>query len=203
MLVSVLLAAAPALAADEDPGPIPLTKGSGPFQTRVLQAIYAVFPLDPKRFYVTKEETPQLILYDGTSGYGTVACRREVAFVVADAGFIAVGFCDESAARLKEVSSVAPVRLREFPNLPPALAYQVTRASDGSEIHYFPVIVVGGHGGGLAHTVVLFSGNRTILVQSGFSGDRGEGCYDTSPARCPVTRAGLTALIDRLRSVTP
>jgi hypothetical protein len=196
-----------------------LTEGSGPFQKRVLQEIYAVLPYDRDRFYLHGERTSPLFLYADGQSPAEIECRQNVAFKMnsgeAAAGAIHVSVCPEHTTRLRSLAIAGHrgteaelARLRgQGPGTSPeklrAAGWFTDRATlpDGSEENYFAVLLIG-HGVIGLPTVILLAKTSAVVVQASnhdLCGYTGGGPFPL----CADPRAALTAIARRVAAAFP
>lgn len=156
-----------------------------PFAAAAAREIYAVFPLDRDRFLLAGGDPAAFALYgDAPGALVPVECRRNATFAMIsganERGHLGVGICHEEAARLRALAPkqrqglddmVATLRRgapdwREEAARQAGFVYRSTTLPDGSEFHFFPVMLIG-HGVLIAPTGVLLRGGRAIVVQAG------------------------------------
>ena len=193
-----------------------------PFEIRVAEAIRAIFPEDPGLFRLGHRPDTGFVLYGEDPGdpLVEVECRDAVLLsLVQDGrprGNIEVGRCPEHAARLRELTPLAPAgfetalaalrptldegRVHELAAIAQAYGPGRTALPDGGTLAYFPVILEV-HGVWIAPTVVLLEDRQAIVVQAmiddlcRFRPDEGS----RRLRLCSDTRNGLTELARRLR----
>jgi len=191
----------------------------GEFETAVAKEIDDVIFLDPPRFAFGRSEETSFALYgEGINKYEEVKCERSVKFsIIANmgiAGGIGVGVCRKEAIRMHDLAGHAQ---QEIELLFEALAkdgakidkpkaaelgwlYVKKSYSDGSLVHYFPVIAVG-HGILSAPTVLLISKQKdqAIIVQANVTNLCGEGrSMQNQTPLCSDTQAALIDIARRL-----
>jgi hypothetical protein len=178
-----LFAVAPAHAEDAVGSSV---RASGDFERRASDAIYQVFPFDREAFYLTGSTSPGsgFALYGKSAkDFAVIDCRQTARFRVVrfanDVGVFSIGECAEERARLEDVVKDAPAGLRrsldaltQVGSRPSeeelrraGIIYEKRHLPDGSERHYFPVLVVG-HGVIAAPTIVVIAKKSAWIVQA-------------------------------------
>ena len=147
-----------------------------------------------------------------------VKCERSTRFeIIANmntAGSIGVGICSREAKRLNELALISKrhletlftqltkgnVKSDQIDRKKLGLVYENRAGPNGSNMHYFPVVVIG-HGILLAPTVVLVSkkGDRAIVVQADVMNlcDEGRTLRNQTPL-CTDTKRAITDIAQRL-----
>jgi hypothetical protein len=225
------LAVASAGCAHDDRAP---REGAGrPFEVRVIEEIRTIFPDVPDLFRVEHRPDTGFVLYgDDPDDLPVIDCRETVfVSLIWDGqpkGNVMVGRCPEHAARLGELTRLAPaasraaldrlrryddedkdedededeveVRMRMLATIARLYGPGQTSLPGGGTLHYFPLILEG-HGVWIAPTVVLLDGRQAIVVQALIT----ELCHSTLDERsrrlrlCTDTRNGLVELARRFR----
>jgi hypothetical protein len=201
-----------------------------PFEVRVIDEIRAIFPDDPDLFRVEHRPDTDFVFYGDDPDHPLVAlpCRETVFLSLIwsgqPKGHVTVARCPEHAARLGELTRLAPAasraaldRLRRYVDeaededevkvhmvrmLAIAGLYGPGQTSlpGGETLHYF-LLILEVHGVWIGPTLVLLDGRQAIVVQALIT----ELCHvplDERSGRlrlCTDTRNGLAELARRLR----
>ncbi len=159
---------------------MPQTQEERQFYSAVSRAIYQVMPQEKERFTLTLADRANPIFPgEGTNSFEPVPCEKLAAFryigYANDLGGITAAQC-KSGARVRELSAKSRDRLATMLKALPVKAedarkigwyYELETLSDGSEFHYFPVLLFG-HGVLAAYTGVLYDkkSGTAVVVQA-------------------------------------
>lgn len=214
------------LAAGANPSPRPAQRykidAGGEFETTVAAEIDDVILLDPPRFYLQWPEEASFAFYGKQiqgrgQSFDQIQCEQSVAFKIVSnagvAGAISAGVCGQKVERLRELAAGSKQGIDTLLNqlvsgakadgLDPkqlGWTYERKEGPNGSEIHYFPLIVIG-HGILSAPTVVLVSvqRDRAVVVQADVTNLCGEGRnMQRQTPLCSDTKGAVIEIATRL-----
>ncbi len=160
----------------------------GEFENAVATEIDDVVFFDPPRFSFSLGPEREVVFVLNTTGpdqYVQIKCERSVGLAIhttSVVGGLGVGVCSGESGRLRELAAAARstvdaaratlvqsggLKGDQAQPLLAALTYTRTAGPDRSEIHYFPVTIVG-HGVFFVWTVVMVArdGRQAIVVQT-------------------------------------
>ena len=197
-------------------------EGWSEFDSAVASEIDDIVLFDPPRFSLdlspSKKEPSFAFNGEQPQNFEEVKCERSTRFeIIANmntAGSIGVGICSREAKRLNELALISKrhletlftqltkgnVKSDQMDRKKLGLIYENRTDASGSNIHYFPVIVIG-HGILFAPTVVLVSekGDWAIIVQADVMNlcDEGRTMRNQTPL-CADTKRAIMDVAQRL-----
>lgn len=155
----------------------------GKFESRVGYEIYRAFPGDRQEFRLgLAKKTPFVFYGDKGMEFTQIECKNSAHFSMIsyanDRGPFSVGDCKEHKETIRTLLRNAEAGLKTIlaalQNSGPEITgeklhqagwiYDRTTLADGSELHYFPVLLIG-HGVLSVPTVVLLSDRGTLVIQ--------------------------------------
>jgi hypothetical protein len=160
---------------------MPQTQEERQFYSAVSKAIYQVIPQEKERFVLTLGDRADPIFPgEGTNGFEQVPCEKRAAFrpvgFANDLGGFTAAAC-KNGARVRELSAKSRARLAAMLKSLPIVKdedarkigwyYELETLSDGSELHYFPVLAIG-HGVVAVYTAALYDkkSGTAVIVQA-------------------------------------
>ncbi len=195
----------------------PAVSKQGEFQKQVWAELAMVFPQWGSFQLTPGRETGPFVLYGAKHGdFEQVTCRQGVALSIVgssgDSGGIQVSVCTEHRHRLARQAKNAEGALRgvldAIGKVAPKIEdeklrqagwfYEKTILPDGTEMHYFPVLIVG-HGIMVAYTVIVVGESHTIVVQAAAANL----CHGEArdPTICTNAMGGLQQIAKRAQSL--
>lgn len=163
-----------------------LAGSASPFERRAANAVYEVFPFDRQTFQLTAygNDPISFVFYGKTpSDVVPISCEQDGRLRLVsygnEVGVFTIARCTEQRTRLNALAQDAPAGLRrtldalgqgarrpsEAELRRAGLFYERRQLADGTQQHYFPVLIVS-HGVLPAPTVVTISRSAVWIVQA-------------------------------------
>lgn len=155
----------------------------GKFESRVGYEIYRAFPGDRQEFHLgLAKKTPFVFYGDKGMEFTQIECNNSAHFSMIshanDRGPFSVGDCKEHKETIRTLLRNAETGLKTIltalqksgPEITDeklqqvGWVYEKLTLADGSELHYFPVLLIG-HGVLTVSTVVLLSDQGALVIQ--------------------------------------
>ncbi|HJX10201.1 MAG TPA: hypothetical protein VJ733_06820 [Candidatus Binatia bacterium] len=187
------------------------------FEARVGFEIYRAFPGDRQEFRLgLAKKTPFVFYGDKGMEFTPVECKNSAHFSMIsyanDRGPFSVGDCKEHKESIRTLMKSAEAGLKTIlialrksgPEITDeklrqvGWVYERTTLADGSELHYFPVLLIG-HGVLAVPTVVLLDDQSTLVIQVSVTGLCDSGGLE-SHRLCKNTRQSLKDLAMQLHN---
>lgn len=182
----------------------------------VKREVYRVFPASRSDFQLSREDKGAFAFYGRRlDEFVPVECARTAFFsILAKAnlkGHLGVGVCDGQGKRLQKLMENVPLgirntfkaiqgkenRLSDEEMARGGWVYERTMLEDQSELHYFPLLMLG-HGVMAGPTVVVIKDNRAFVIQAGITNLCADD--DSNMKLCTNTKSGLQELARRLHA---